>query len=161
MIVFIIGSFHYHIHVHSLIAKGQTVDIKVDVKAEKTLVLHPAILCDHEDILFSDQVVDTVSNFLGCLSGFFNGGSRVVIKYYLLDDLVDDLGLLGRFLAITLHLFESANDKHRHSLVLFEGNLDLFVSCLVWLLIVVLLLRLFLGLHLLYKRNKCEICKKK
>ena len=87
-------------------------DVKIDVEAEETLVLHPAVLRDHQDVLFDDQVIDAVGNLLGVLGCLLDRGALVIVSHDLLDHPVDDVGLWCGFLALSFELFDHADDKH-------------------------------------------------
>ena len=144
-----LGSFHNHIHIHSLLSEVHLVDIEIDVKAEKTLVFNFVILRDHKNIFLLDQVIDSICYFFSVLSCLLNSGSRILVDHYLFDDLIDDFWLLDRLLAVALHLLERANNEHGHPLVLFECDFD--ISSL-WLLLALLGLFLF-SLHTLNKKQ--------
>ena len=122
----------------SLVAHIEASHIDVDVEAEKSLVLHLAVLSDHNDALLSDQMIDSVGDLLGHLGCLLHGSSRRVVHHQRLNDLVHDFRLLNGLLARLFKLVEVANNQLREALVLVEGDLYLLLGGLghlLWLLL--------------------------
>ena len=56
----------------SLAAEVHAIKVKIDIETQEALVLHLAILSDHQNILLRNQVIDAVCDFLCCLGSFFD-----------------------------------------------------------------------------------------
>ena len=93
----------------SLAGEAHAVDIEVDVETEEALIFNLAVLSDHQDVLFRDQVIDAVCYLFGSLSSFLH---RCALSFCLdnfLNDFVDNISLRCRLLSFALKFFHNAN----------------------------------------------------
>ena len=108
--------------------------VNVDVEAQEALILDLAVLRDHEHVLLRDQVIDAIGDLLCHLSRTFDTCACAFLDDDLFEHDVNDLGLLDRFLAVTLELLKVEHDQFRDLFVLLVCDLYFLLSWLCLLL---------------------------
>ena len=93
-------------------SETELVDVEIDVETEETFILDLAVLSDHKNVLFCDEMVDTIRDLLGGLLDTVKTNALSIILQNLLNHLVDDFSLGCRVLSISLKLLDGANNEH-------------------------------------------------
>ena len=116
------------------LAQLHILHIDVDIETEETLVLDLAVLRDHEHVLLCHQVVDAVRDFLRHLGCSLHVCAHALLKHDFLQNVVNDFGLLDRFLTLALEILELQNDHPGDLLILLERDLYFLLNWLSLLL---------------------------
>ena len=75
-------------------------DIQVDIEADQTFVFDLGILCDHQDVLLLDQMLDGIRDLAGLFCCFFHSSAHLICSCEFCHNIINDLTLLRRLLTL-------------------------------------------------------------